>query len=137
MKERREEIDGDPGDFVDSRPGVPPGRAGCPGDSAPGGRVLAETIQQAFPPFHVSDERPKMQEEEAAYEALHPTLLTQYRNQYVAIHQGVVVDHAPDEIELVERVHARYPDQVVLIRKVGLLPLELLQIRSPRWVKPV
>lgn len=83
--------------------------------------VLAETIQQAFPPFHVSDDRPKMQEEEAAYEALHPTLLTQYRNQYVAIHQGVVVDHAPDEIELVERVQGRYPDQVVLIRKVGVL----------------
>ncbi|MDQ4076253.1 MAG: DUF5678 domain-containing protein [Chloroflexota bacterium] len=96
--------------------------------------VLTDTLVRAFPPLHVHAKRDQMQQEEAAFEALHPTLLERYPDEYVAIHGGAVVDHDRDEIALVQRLDAHYPQQVVLIRQVRPEGPPPLHFRSPRFL---
>lgn len=101
----------------------------------PVSEVLTETIVSAFPPLHVSQDRPAMQREVAAFEAMHAQLWEQFSNQYVAIHQGTVVDHDVNEIALVERIDRNFPTAIVLIRQVLPQPPSPLVFRSPRLVK--
>lgn len=97
--------------------------------------VLAETLEQALASFSVDERRPQMLREVAAFEAMQEALWERYPSQYVALHQGEVVDHDDDRTTLVKRVHAdRSPDEVVLIRKVLATDVPPLQFRSPRFV---
>ena len=84
----------------------------------PVNEVLREHIQWGLPRFHISKDSPAMEREVAAYEAMHAQLWEQYANQYVAVHQGSVVDHDNDKVALVMRIRKQYPNQVVLIRQV-------------------
>lgn len=79
--------------------------------------------------------QPLMEKEVAAFEKLHTTLVERYLGEYVAIHQGQVIDHDNNQIALVDRVECTYPNTVVLIRQVQQqLPPPLI-IRSPRLVR--
>jgi len=97
--------------------------------------VLAETIAKAFPSLHVNPNRPAMEQEVAAFEAMHPSLWSQYSYQYVAIHRESVIDHDVDEATLVERTEKQYPETTVLIRQVLPQLPQTLVFRSPRWMK--
>ena len=73
-----------------------------------------------------------MQREKDAFIAMHPQLVQTYLGEYVAIHQGKLIDHDKDDVELIERMRAKLPDEVVLITEV-LPELErILYLRSPR-----
>ena len=100
----------------------------------PVAEVLAETIRQAFPPVHVDADRAAMQQEVANFEASHAELWQQYPRQYVAVHQGQVIDNDADELALVERIEASCANDVVLIRQVLPQLPEPLRYRSPRFV---
>lgn len=52
--------------------------------------------------------RTKLDREIAAYEKQHPILKQTYLGQWVAIHQGQLVDHDPDEPSLYRRIRANY-----------------------------
>jgi hypothetical protein len=80
--------------------------------------VLCEHIEWVFSPFHINKDRPIMQREVAAYEAMHAKLWKQYPNKYIAMLQGQVVDHDDDVVALLERRRKKYPNDVVLIRQV-------------------
>ena len=67
-----------------------------------------------------------------AYHRLHPELRERYKGQYVAIFQGQLVDHDQDAEVLLERTLARFPDEIVLQRRVEDTPEVILQFRSPR-----
>lgn len=97
--------------------------------------ILAETIAKAFPPLYVNPNRPAMEQEIAAFEAMHASLWSQYPYQYVAIHGGDVIDHDVDEVTLVERIDKQYPETTVLLRQVLPQLPQTLVFRSPRWVK--
>ena len=98
--------------------------------------VLKDTLLAAFPPLYTHQDRPAMQREVSAFEAMHPRLWEQYPYQYVAIYQEAVIDHDADELALVERIDEHYPDKIVLIRQVlPQLPKPLV-FRSPRLVRP-
>lgn len=71
-------------------------------------------------------------QEETAYRAQHPTLLANYPGQYVAIHQGQLIDHDPDELTLLHRLDTTHPTDVVLMKRVEPLPQPVLRFRSPR-----
>lgn len=75
-----------------------------------------------------------MAQEEAAYEALHSELMTHYQGEYVAIYQGQLIDHDPNELSLLRRLDQHYPDQVVLMKQVRPLPEPELHFRSPRFI---
>jgi hypothetical protein len=64
---------------------------------------------------------------------MHPALLNEYPNEYVAIYQGEVTDHDPAQSELYLRIRERYPHEVVLIRQVRPEIDRTLTIRSPRF----
>jgi hypothetical protein len=92
--------------------------------------ALAETVLRAF--LDEEADR-KLDRELEAFRAMHADLLASYRDEYVAIHQGRVIDHDLDELALFLRIDEQYPDVPVLIRKVRPEVEEVYTIRSPRF----
>ncbi len=98
--------------------------------------VLKELVVDSMPPIydvaHQVDEDDTIEVEVAAFEAMHAALWQKYPKQFVAIHQGLVVDHDQDEWALIERINQHYSKAIVLIREVkSALPGEFI-FRSPR-----
>jgi hypothetical protein len=94
--------------------------------------VLLETITRSFAPLPIDDNRPAMNRNVEAFTVLHAELVKQYLGQCVAIHEGELVDHDADPVALLHRIRTRFPDQVVLRRKVEPLPEREIRIRHPR-----
>jgi hypothetical protein len=69
-------------------------------------------------------ELPKGEREYRAFLRLLPELLATHRGQYVAIHEGQVVDSDPDDVALILRVQAR----------VGYVPLYVGRVTDQRLV---
>ncbi len=78
-------------------------------------------------------EREKIKREARAFEALHPQLLKDYFGQYVAIHNGQLVDSDQNFQSLHRRIRQQYGRQAVLLRRVEADPEATLTIRSPRF----
>jgi hypothetical protein len=74
-----------------------------------------------------------MEQNVAAYKAMHSELVKDYLGQYVAICNGQLVDHDRDPMALLERVRNRYLEQVVLRRNVEPTPERELRIRHPKF----
>ena len=70
--------------------------------------------------------------ESKAFRAMHAELLQRYRGEYVAIHDGEVVDHDVDLCALNRRIRARYGRIAVLLQRVTERPEVELVIRSPK-----
>ena len=97
--------------------------------------VIAEALEQAFPVFYVDPGRDRMQQEQDAYASLRDSLLMTHEGQYVAIHGGELVDSDPDQTALLRRIDARFPNEVVHLRRVTREPDRELRIYSPRLVR--
>jgi Family of unknown function (DUF5678) len=96
--------------------------------------LLLERLSVIDPVVDVHPERALMEREVKAFAAQHARLWQQYPEEYVALHNGKVIDHDRDEQALVNRVDAKFPDEIVLIRQVlPTLPSELV-FRSPRFI---
>jgi hypothetical protein len=74
----------------------------------------------------------KWHRERAAYWRLLPSLFSQFRGQYVAIHEGQVVDSGDDEIELALRVYRRFGYVPVYVGHVSDESPATLRVPSPR-----
>ena len=74
----------------------------------------------------------KIEREETYYRAQHPQLLACYAGQYVAMHQGKVIDADNDELSLFLRIRQVYPLVGLLIKQVSANSEEVWTIRSPR-----
>jgi len=94
--------------------------------------ILADAIVQAKPTLYVHPDRSAMQNEKAAFLAMHASLADEYEGQYVAIFQGQLIDHDQDVLALAGRIEHDYPGDVVLITKVVDQPNRVLHFRSPR-----
>ncbi len=81
------------------------------------------------------DEEAAMAQEELAYRAMHAELMARYAGEYVAIYQEQLVDRDRDELALLRRLDAQYPNEVVLMKQVRPLPEPELCFRSPRLVR--
>jgi len=71
-------------------------------------------------------ERPEIEafeKEHAAFEALPPSLMANYRGQFVAIHNGAPVDSDTSRSNLVRRFFERFGDSPVYIGYVGKVPI--------------
>lgn len=87
--------------------------------------------EQAIREFLRSEARRTMQREMNAFAQFHAQLLEDYSGQYVAIHQGKLVDHDSDQLALYQRVERRYLNTPVLIKQVLANPEEEYTFRSP------
>lgn len=89
-------------------------------------------MMQPFPNLHVRQNRDAMAQEAEAYRRLHPTFVQQLLGTYVAIYQGQVADHDPDEDALLTRLRQALPEETILVRKVEAEPERELYISSFR-----
>lgn len=94
-----------------------------------------EVTPPDMPRFHVPSEGDKMDAEIAAYEAQYKMLIDTYLNQYVAFHQGELIDHDTDRQALLSRIDHQHPHETILIRKVEETLPQPLKVRSPRLRK--
>ena len=85
--------------------------------------------------LHRHPQRDRMNREVAAFEAMHEELKKSYWGQFVAIRHGKVIDFDPDEQLLIVRVRGRFPNDVVLFRKVQETLPPVLVFRSPRFTQ--
>jgi len=90
--------------------------------------------KSALDSLYMNPDRPVMEQEQVAFEAMLPELLAQYKDQYVAVYQGKVVDHDADRVALVMRLDRAYPDAIVLVKQVTTAAERPLQMLSPRLV---
>jgi len=74
----------------------------------------------------------KMEQEIAAYRAMHPQLRETHLGQQVAIFQGQMIDSDPDFLALFLRIQERYPDEVVMMREVRAEADPVYRVLSPR-----
>jgi len=74
----------------------------------------------------------KIQAESRAFDALKADLLAKYPGEYVAVHNGEVIDHNPELRTLHLRVYEKYGRTPVLLKQVLAGPERELVIRSPR-----
>ncbi|MEZ4681114.1 MAG: hypothetical protein R2932_43565 [Caldilineaceae bacterium] len=79
------------------------------------------------------DEEATVARERAAFVALHPTLLEQYPGEFVAIHNGQVVDHDVEGLALSRRIYQSYSTEFVWIAPVTEQAMEEWVVRSPRF----
>jgi len=104
------------------------------------GDAIAEFLAQNLPDADElnvppTEADPDVAREKAAYLRLYPQLKTQYAGQYVAIHDGQLVDHDTDYGALFERIDDRFPDRFVWLTRVEDEPIGTLAFRSPRFVE--
>jgi hypothetical protein len=74
----------------------------------------------------------KIEAEMAAFQSQLPELLAAYPDQYVAIHEGQVIDYDADLRTLHGRVYGRMGSMPVLLQKVTTEPAADILLRSPR-----
>lgn len=84
--------------------------------------------------FYQHPQQSLMLEEEAAFDAMINDLQATYLEQYVALHQGEVLDSDKDIVALSTRISQSHPNQVVLIRQVCMQPEPELRWRSLRLI---
>jgi len=68
-------------------------------------QIVTQSIVEVLVPLVEVD---KAEREYRAFRRLLPQLLLSHRGQYVAVHDGEVVDFDTDDISLIQRVHARF-----------------------------
>jgi hypothetical protein len=81
-------------------------------------------------PVLPSPQEDKFRREQRAFRRLFPGLLHTHRDQYVAIHEGQLVDSGPDQIGVVERAYARFGYVPILVTLVTDQPQKPIRIPS-------
>ena len=90
-----------------------------------------ELVNKAVERYLSEEQAAKLDQEIAAYEAMHADLKQKYFRRWVAVHEQKLVDYDSDRAALYRRVRAKYGKITVLIRQVSDQPNEDLWIRTP------
>ncbi len=93
---------------------------------------VEELVNVAVGQFLVRIRQKKIQAEARAFDAMKADLLAKYPREYVAIHNGEVIDHDPDLRTLHLRVYKKHGRIPVLLKQVLPGPERELVIHSPR-----
>ena len=94
--------------------------------------LFLDAIVRSYAPFPVDPRREAMNREIAAYKALHPELIKNYLDKYVAITGGKLVDSDNDPVALLQRIRQNFPNQVALRRKVEMGDTPEIRVNHPR-----
>lgn len=79
--------------------------------------------------------REKIRTETEAFEQQRESLLARYRGEFIAMHEGHVIDHDPDLRALHLRIFARLGHAPVLLKRVEDGPVREWIFRSPRFAQ--
>jgi len=91
-----------------------------------------ELLETAVRAYLRQIERETIKAEAETFCSMHAELAKEYLGQYVAIHNGQVVDHDEDFQSLHNRIRQRFGCRPVLLRRVEAEPERVLVFRSPR-----
>ena len=94
-----------------------------------------EIINQAVERYLDYLSEQQLEAEIQAFEQMYAHLKTRYLGQYVAIHNGALVDTDVDCETLFLRIQKQYGDLTVLIRQVGETPDEVYHFHGTRLEK--
>ncbi len=97
-----------------------------------GREEVGDLIREAVRIYLDRVAREKIRAETRAFYEVYEQLRQQYLGEYVALHNGKVVDHDVDLHTLHQRVRRRYRHVPVLIRQVTEKPEWEIAFRSPR-----
>jgi hypothetical protein len=78
----------------------------------------------------------KWRSEQAAFRRLLPELLKTYEGQYVAIHEGKVVEHGGDILDVADRAYSRWGYVPIYVDLVSSVPPPVWRIPSVRNLRP-
>ncbi len=88
---------------------------------------------ETFPaPVLPTPSEDKFRSEQRAFGRLLPELLKTHRDQFVAIHEGRVIESGSDQIEVAERAYARFGYVPILVTLVTDEPQKPIRIPSLR-----
>jgi hypothetical protein len=90
-------------------------------------------VEKALRAYIAQHRREKIRGETEAFERQHEKLLSQFPGQYVAVHEGQVIDHDSNLRTLHLRVFDSLRHTPVLLIKVTPKPDRELVFRSPRF----
>jgi len=96
------------------------------------GATVKDFVNQAVRERLEQLEDQKLKAEIQAFERMHPQLVKQYLGQFVAVHEGQIVDADVDFEALFLRLEKRLGDVPVLIRPVSVEPTPELRAPGPR-----
>ena len=74
----------------------------------------------------------KINEEAERFRAKHAELLAQYAGQYVAMRDGLVIDHDPNLVTLHGRIRSQYGDEPILMAPVTSEPVQTFRVIGAR-----
>ncbi len=92
--------------------------------------ILAESVL-----VPAADADTATSQEVSAYRTMHADLITRHAGEYTAIYQEQLIDYDRNELALLHRLEAQYPNEVVLMKQVRPLPEHELCFRSPRLIR--
>ena len=81
-------------------------------------RDTTQVVETAVKAYLDQLDREKLHKEGEAFWAMQADLVAQYPGEFVAVHQGQVVDHDPDVVRLEQRVAERWGEVAILIAPV-------------------
>lgn len=100
-------------------------------------KEVSELVNEALRHYLWDIKERKIDREMEAYRVMHAELKQQLLGQYVAIHNGELVDHDPDRRTLSQRVRQKYGNLAVLITPVEERPEREFLMLSPRFERGV
>ena len=98
------------------------------------GATAEELAEQAVQFFLRAETSRALQQESAAFQAMHGDLLLKFAGEYVAVYGGHIIDHDADQLALILRIEEHYRDTPVLIKQVTRDLDEIYHVRSPRLI---
>ena len=94
-------------------------------------KTVDELVNEAVKQYLANHWREQLEQEVAAYEAMHSVLWRTHAGEWVAFHDRTLVDHDVDKANLYRRVHDQFGRVPVLIRRVKADPVEEIWLRTP------
>lgn len=94
-------------------------------------KSVEEVLHEAVRHYQRELNREKLKREIAAYETMHGQLKEKFFGEWVAVHEGQLVDHDSDRAMLYARVRQHYGSLSILIREVAEMPAPDLWLRTP------
>lgn len=96
-------------------------------------KEIEDLVSEALRQYLWEAKERKIDREMEAYRAMHAELKQRFLGEYVAIHNGELVDHDADRRALSRRVRQKYENVAVLITPVEEEPEREFLMPSPRF----
>ena len=92
-----------------------------------------QIVEEALKRYLWEQNNQKISRESALYREQHSEIKKQYLGQFIAMHQGQIVDHDLEFQPLFERIRARFGNIAVMIKKVEEEPETVIYRRGFRF----